>query len=158
MLRFRVANIFRETNDGDILVNPVNCVGAMGRGLAAAFRGRYPDLYREYREACSAGQVVPGRLFIWNGRKNKVLCVPTKNDWRDRSTEKLVLSGLQAMRAFLVKKTKTELTVRMPALGCGLGGLSWIVVKSLIEIHLKDVAHQIVVYAPRMSNQYREGA
>lgn len=77
MISVKTGDIFKSNKD--VLVNPINCVGVMGKGVALAFKNKYPDMFLKYKDACSKGKVVPGRLYYYtqNG-KVKVLNFPTK--------------------------------------------------------------------------------
>lgn len=135
----------------EALVNAVNCVGVMGKGIALQFKQAFPANFREYVAACKAGEVQPGRMLIHdNGRQSLpywIINFPTKRHWRDKSRLEDVRSGLDA----LVEEVR-RLGIRsiaVPALGCGLGGLEWNEVRPLIEqafVALPDV--HVLLYAP----------
>ena len=124
--------------EAEALVNTVNCVGVMGRGIALQFRKAYPENYKAYREACGRGEVQPGRMFVsdLNRLVNPRLIInfPTKRHWKGKSRIEDVHSGLhdlvRALRQHQVR------SVAVPPLGCGLGGLGWCTVRPLIERHL----------------------
>lgn len=110
------------------LVNPVNCVGAMGRGLALEFKQRFPDSFAAYRRACLAARENPAALLgqliaptfeqeLW------ILNAPTKLHFKDYSKLPWVLSACQAIEAFCQENHISQCA--LPAMGCGLGGLSW---------------------------------
>jgi O-acetyl-ADP-ribose deacetylase (regulator of RNase III) len=119
--------------EADALVNPVNTVGVMGRGLALAFKKAFPDNYVLYERACQAGEIQVGRVHV-HGRiapPHYIINFPTKQHWRQPSKLEYIRDGL----ADLVLKVRA-LNIRsiaVPALGCGLGGLEWSVVRPLIE-------------------------
>jgi O-acetyl-ADP-ribose deacetylase (regulator of RNase III) len=142
MIEFTRGDVF--TTPADILVNPVNCVGVMGAGLALAFKQRYPAMFKAYQEACAAGEVRPGHLHIW--RSPWIINFPTKRHWRDASRYEDVATGLGALRACLAPLG--PVTVALPALGCGRGGLDWLRVRRLIQAKLQDLPATIRVYAP----------
>jgi O-acetyl-ADP-ribose deacetylase (regulator of RNase III) len=102
---------------------------------------------RLYRQACAAGEVRPGHLHIW--RSPWIINVPTKRHWRDPSCLQDVASGLDALRDYLAPLG--PVTVALPALGCGRGGLAWSRVRDLIEAKLHDLPATIDVYAPSAS-------
>lgn len=118
----------------DALVNPVNCVGVMGKGLALAFKRAHPAVFREYARACAAGEVVVGRMHTCEtGRAlpRWVINFPTKRHYREPSRLIDVESGLVALVA---EVRRLELaSIAIPALGCGLGGLAWDDVRPRIE-------------------------
>lgn len=128
-------------DDADVLVNTVNCVGVMGKGLALQFKKAWPAMYKDYRAACGRGEVVLGRMHLWQtGRMHGprfVVNFPTKQHWRSRSRLEDIRTGLQDLRRLLV-----ELGVRsvaVPPLGAGLGGLDWADVRPLIVEALGDL-------------------
>jgi len=140
---------------GDILeatteavANPVNCVGIMGDGLAKQFRDKYPNMFRHYCDACHRGVLAPGRLLIYDREIFNppfyIISFPTKKDWRHPSKLEYIESGLVALVKILRLMGINSISV--PKLGCGLGGLDWKDVNSLIKKHLSDVNCQVVVY------------
>ena len=88
MITFVQGDIFQD-EEAEALVNPVNCVGVMGKGLALEFRKRFPDNYTEYRRACQSGRVRPGRMMVFKtyrtGPRGYIINFPTKRDWREAS-------------------------------------------------------------------------
>jgi O-acetyl-ADP-ribose deacetylase (regulator of RNase III) len=121
--------------DAEAIVNTVNCVGVIGKGVALLVKRAYPQVYARYREACEAGEVRPGRvLAVPTGRPGNpkyIINFPTKRHWRQPSRLDDIRAGLPA----LIEKVK-ELGLRsvaVPALGCGNGGLDWDTVRPLIE-------------------------
>jgi O-acetyl-ADP-ribose deacetylase (regulator of RNase III) len=145
MIRFVRGNLF--DSGAQTLVNPVNCRGVMGKGLAKVFKDRWPEMFRQYQEACKKGEVRPGYPFLFKGDDRQILSVPTKDDWKKPSTYEMVEAGLKAIRERYRDWGITS--IAMPALGCGLGGLEWSEVRSLIETHLADVSIGIEVYEPQ---------
>lgn len=133
------------------LVNAVNTQGVMGKGIALAFRETFPHNYREYRNACTAGQLTPGKLLaVWDeapglGRK-LIINFPTKTDWRLPSKYEYVESGLQALVTLIEAEQITSIAV--PALGCGLGGLEWSRVREMIEQYLRNLPAEVWVFEP----------
>ncbi len=127
MVEERIGDLFEA--DVDALVNAVNCVGVMGKGLALAFKQRYPDNFETYRLACGAGQVQPGQLFTFRS-SCWIINFPTKRHWRDPSQLEDIRSGLVA----LIDEVDARgiQSIAIPALGCGLGGLAWSDVRPLI--------------------------
>ncbi len=111
----------------EAIVNPVNCVGVMGKGLALEFKQRFPENFLSYRRACESadrpddllGTVIPWRSpsGLW------ILNAPTKLHWRDPSRAEYVRSAMEAIDAFC--RSNRIASCCMPALGCGLGGLDW---------------------------------
>jgi O-acetyl-ADP-ribose deacetylase (regulator of RNase III) len=133
MIVFKTGDIFSE--DVEALVNPVNCVGIMGRGVALQFRKAWPENYKAYAEACRKHDVQPGRMFVFENSRfmnpRYIINFPTKRHWRDPSRIEDIESGLAALVEEIQKRSIRS--IAMPAIGAGLGGLSWIKVRSLIE-------------------------
>ncbi|MDZ7621343.1 MAG: macro domain-containing protein [Candidatus Competibacteraceae bacterium] len=119
----------------EALVNTVNCVGAMGKGIALQFKQAFPDNFKAYQAACRASEVVPGKMFIHaNGdlvNPRYIINFPTKRHWRGPSRLEDIESGLAALVAD-VQRLGIH-SIAMPPLGCGLGGLDWRIVRSMIE-------------------------
>jgi O-acetyl-ADP-ribose deacetylase (regulator of RNase III) len=133
MIELTQGNILKA--DADALVNTVNCVGFMGKGIALQFKKAYPDNFDAYHRACAAGEVQPGRMFIFELHSmlnpKYVINFPTKRDWRAKSRYEDVESGLKALIAEVRRLGIRSIAV--PPLGCGLGGLDWRKVRPMIE-------------------------
>lgn len=142
MIEFRQGGIFES--GAEALVNPVNCVGVMGKGLALQFKKQYPDNFRFYAAACKSGNVRTGQVFVFEKDEKYIINFPTKQHWRDPSRIEYIKSGLQdlaeAVRVMGIK------SVALPMLGCGLGGLNWVEVKPLIVDALQNIESQIIVF------------
>lgn len=121
--------------DAEALVNAVNCVGVMGKGIALFFKEAYPDNFRQYKQACLQGHVQLGEMFtVSTGQLTNpkfIINFPTKNHWRDKAHLQDVQSGLVSLTAAICLHEITSLAI--PALGCGNGSLDWNVVRPLIE-------------------------
>ncbi len=139
--------------DTDAIVNPCNTVGVMGAGLAKQIKDRFPECVSLYESACKAGKLTVGTVLItptsmvtspyW------VVHLPTKQHWRNDSKIEFVESGLKALVAELTNRIEIA-TVAIPALGCGLGGLPWSQVKSVMELQLSLLDEvEFLVYLPR---------
>lgn len=120
------------TADVDALVNPVNIVGVMGKGLALQFKSAFPEAFAVYRRACEAGEVQTGRIHVVRRPKPPrfIINFPTKKHWRNPSRLEYISDGLVDLI-----HTVNELGIRsiaIPALGCGNGGLAWSEVRPLI--------------------------
>lgn len=129
------------TADADALVNTVNTVGVMGKGIALQFKRAYPANYAAYRAACAAKEVELGRMFVFDsgllGSRRYVINFPTKGHWRADSKLSDICSGL----ADLVRVIRERHigSVAIPALGCGNGGLDWDEVRPVIEQAFSDL-------------------
>ena len=142
MIRYVKGNIFNSQME--TIVNPVNCVGVMGKGLALEYKKRYPALFLSYKSACARKLIIPGRVYVSRQQDKKVLLFPTKDHWKDPSKYEYIDSGL----SYFAKNYK-DLNIQscaFPRIGCGLGGLDWEKVKSLLEKHLGDLDIEIEVY------------
>lgn len=149
MLELTQGNILEA--DVEAVVNTVNTVGHMGKGIALQFKKAYPENYESYRKACDRGEVQPGRMFIYDrqafANPKYIINFPTKRHWKGKSRMEDIESGLEA----LVKDVQ-ELglkSVAVPPLGSGLGGLKWPDVRQRLEAafaKLQDV--RWVVYEP----------
>lgn len=145
MLTFTSGDMFSRAVD--IRINTVNCVGVMGAGVALAFKKRYPDMFHEYKRACEAGEIRPGRLHVWKSLSNDwIVNFPTKRHWKGKSRYEDIESGLLALREYLVKHGGVK--VALPALGCGHGGLDWAKVSEMIRRYLSDLDADILVFSP----------
>lgn len=148
MIHYCEGNLL-ESN-AQALVNTVNTVGVMGKGIALQFKNQFPENYKAYRNACKVGQVSIGNLFVWdefavNGPK-LIINFPTKIDWRKPSEYEYIEAGLVAL-AQLIQDRQLP-SVALPPLGAGNGGLAWSRVKDLVESHLSTLDCQIYVYQP----------
>jgi O-acetyl-ADP-ribose deacetylase (regulator of RNase III) len=138
--------------DVEALVNPVNCVGVMGKGLALAFKRKFPAVFREYARACAAGEVVLGRVQVVEtkakSRTKFIVNFPTKNHWRGESRVEDITTGL----ADLLKQVRARhiRSIAVPALGCGLGGLTWSAVRPVIQQAFTQANEDVLVllFAP----------
>ncbi len=148
MIRFARGNIFHSGCEA--LVNPVNCVGVMGKGLALQFKQRFPTNFASYAKACRAGELVPGRMHLFDTGSPQPHCIinfPTKRHWRDASRLDDVAHGLAALARLIAANDIRSTAV--PPLGCGLGGLPWHDVCQLIDHHLSPLdSVDIAVYGP----------
>lgn len=152
MIEWTSGDMFRV--DVDVRVNTVNCVGVMGAGVALAFKERYPDMFRAYKRACKNGEIQPGKLDIWHTLTEWVVNFPTKQHWRNKSEYRDIEAGLRALREYLLEKG--NVSVALPALGCGHGGLDWELVSKMIETELMGLDARILVFAPSDSRALGE--
>jgi O-acetyl-ADP-ribose deacetylase (regulator of RNase III) len=148
MIETRHGNILEA--DAEALVNTVNCVGVMGKGLALQFKHAFPANFKAYEAACRVREVVPGRMFIFdNGNPQNpryILNFPTKRHWRDNSRIEDIRSGLESLVADLRRLGIRSIAV--PPLGCGLGGLNWRDVRPMIENSFSELPDVRVLLFP----------
>ena len=150
MIEFKAGDILAE--DAEALVNTVNCVGIMGRGVALQFKQAFPENFKAYEHACKQGHVEPGRMFVFDTgqltRPRYIINFPTKRHWRGRSRIEDIETGLDALVAEIRRRGIRSIAI--PPLGAGLGGLPWAEVRSRIErafLALPDV--RVLVFEPQ---------
>ncbi|SDM10995.1 O-acetyl-ADP-ribose deacetylase (regulator of RNase III), contains Macro domain [Catalinimonas alkaloidigena] len=148
MIHYTKGNLLESK--AEALVNTVNTVGVMGKGIALQFKEQYPHNFKVYKRACEQKELTVGQLLIveeetLNGRRS-IINFPTKAHWKGKSKYEYIESGLQALTAEI--KARGFQSVALPPLGCGNGGLEWPRVKALIEQYLHDSPADIWVYEP----------
>ena len=149
MIRFKTGNILAE--DAEALVNTVNCVGVMGRGVALQFKKAFPENFHAYAEACKHGEVQPGRMFVFETEQltnpRYIINFPTKRHWRGNSRIEDIETGLAGLTR--VVRERGIRSIAVPPLGSGVGGLEWKAVRQRIEQALHGFGDvQIVVFEP----------
>lgn len=130
------------------LVNPVNCVGVSGAGLAMQFKDRFPANFAAYCRFCRSGQLTPGGVFVFACGETVIFNLATKGHWKDQSRLEWVDLGLQHLRQAVEEHDPWISSIAVPALGCGLGGLSWTQVYPLILKHLGGLQSQVKIIYP----------
>jgi len=149
MIILTEGDILRD--ESEAIVNTVNCVGVMGRGIALQFRNAYPENFKAYEKACQREEVQPGKMFVFaTGELTNpryIINFPTKRHWRGKSRMEDIDAGLKALVEVLQEKKIRSIAI--PPLGSGLGGLNWAEVKPRIEAALAlldDV--KVSIYGP----------
>lgn len=136
--------------DVEALVNTVNTVGVMGKGIALQFKNQFPKNYKVYKEACKHGTFKVGEvLVVADGdllSQKYIINFPTKEHWKTDSKYEFIVDGLKALKKAIVKHDIKSIAI--PPLGCGNGGLDWSKVKLLIEEELSDLTTDIQVFQP----------
>lgn len=144
-MKILIGNLF--DSKAQTLVNTVNCVGVMGKGIALEFKKRYPLMFSEYTEKCKMHDVKPGKPYLYHDNTGvSVLNFPTKDNWRSPSKLSYIIDGLD----WFVKNYE-ELGIKsiaFPPLGCGNGGLSWELVGPIMYNKLNTLPIDIEIYAP----------
>jgi O-acetyl-ADP-ribose deacetylase (regulator of RNase III) len=150
MIEYKIGDILSE--NADALVNTVNCVGFMGRGIALQFKQTWPDNFKAYAAACRRNEVQPGRMFVFaTGRLTPprfIINFPTKRHWRGKSRMEDIESGLKALVEEI--RARNIRSIAIPPLGAGLGGLDWGQVRVRIDRALREVPDvNAVVFEPQ---------
>ena len=149
MIEFTTGNIFES--DAEALVNAVNCVGVMGRGIALQFKNKYPENFKAYQQACKQEVLKPGKMFVFETGQlvlpRWIINFPTKRHWRGKSRIEDIESGL--IDLVKVIQENNIRSIAIPPLGAGLGGLDWNEVRTRIEKALNHIENfKIFVYEP----------
>ncbi len=149
MIKFSQGNLLEAR--AEALVNTVNTVGVMGKGIALMFKERFADNYERYAAACKAKEVQTGRMFVTEVREldgpRWIVNFPTKRNWRAPSKLEWIEEGLQDLRRFIIDNGVKSIAI--PPLGAGNGGLEWAEVKPHIEAALGDLeSAEILVFEP----------
>lgn len=149
MIKYFTGNIL--DSEAQAIVNTVNTVGVMGKGIALQFKKAFPNNYKLYSDACKNKEVVVGKMFvtidsnIYSGEKI-VINFPTKKHWRNPSEYQYIEDGLDDL--IQVIKDKGIQSIAIPPLGAGNGGLKWEKVKKIIDAKLGNINTDIIVYEP----------
>ena len=151
-IEYKTGDMFEEATEA--IVNTVNCVGVMGKGVALEFKRRWPENFRAYKRLCDARDLAPGQVFVFENkdiltpdRHRYLVNFPTKQHWRTQSRMEYIDSGLDDLVHWI--RERGVKSVALPPLGCGNGGLDWSEVRPLIEQKLAPLADvRFVVFAP----------
>jgi O-acetyl-ADP-ribose deacetylase (regulator of RNase III) len=153
MIEYRTGDILQA--DAEALVNTVNCVGVMGRGIALQFKNAYPENFKAYAAACARDEVQPGRMFVFETGQlapKFIINFPTKRHWRGKSRMEDIDAGLRALADEI--RARRIRSIAIPPLGSGLGGLDWRSVRPRIEAVLGRLENvRIVVFEPHASSE-----
>ena len=140
--------IYRRTSllesSAQTLVNTVNCVGVMGKGIARAFKEREPEMFSAYKRICDEKLLEPGKLWLWKGSDQWVLNFPTKIHWRYPSKIEWIEVGLAKFVSNYSHLGIREIS--FPRLGCGNGGLDWSNVRPLMEHYLAKLPIHVYIH------------
>lgn len=147
-----IGNIFESKME--VLVNTVNCVGVMGKGIASDFKKKYPQMFHEYKNLCDQKMIKTGVLYPYlENDKVKLINFPTKYHWRSPSKIEYITEGLQW---FVDHYEELEIrSIAFPPLGCGNGGLSWDYIGPIMYQYLKDLPIEIEIYAPYNTSYHK---
>lgn len=149
MIRYMTGDILQA--DAEAIVNTVNCVGIMGRGIALQFKNAFPANFKAYEAACKRDEVQPGKMFVFESHTltnpKYIINFPTKRHWRGKSRMEDIDSGLVALAEEV--RQRGIRSIAIPPLGSGLGGLNWEDVRPRIEAALRDLPDlEIIVFEP----------
>jgi O-acetyl-ADP-ribose deacetylase (regulator of RNase III) len=150
MIEYKSGDILND--QAEALVNTVNCVGVMGRGIALQFKNAFPENFKAYALACKQNKVQPGRMFVFKTGQmfnpRYIINFPTKRHWRGKSRMEDIESGLRSLVEVIQEHHIRSIAI--PPLGSGLGGLSWQKVKSRIEAAVEPLTDvQVIIYEPK---------
>ncbi|MEL4029715.1 macro domain-containing protein [Caldifermentibacillus hisashii] len=159
MLKFLKGDLFEQVSNVDGIINTVNTVGVMGKGIALEFKKRYPNNFKIYKEACKNKHLDIGKILTVKNEDNDfpkyIINFPTKKHWRYPSKIEYIEKGLDALKEEIKKNSINS--IAMPALGCGNGGLNWAEVKSIIISKLNELEDvQFYIYEPNMNTKKKE--
>ncbi|MFB6285663.1 MAG: macro domain-containing protein [Candidatus Bipolaricaulia bacterium] len=153
MIEYETGDILEA--DVQALVNTVNCVGVMGKGVALQFKLKFPENFRAYEKVCNQDELEPGRVFVFDRGElfegdqgpQYIINFPTKTHWRKPSKLEYIEQGMDAL-VEEVQQRKIE-SIAIPPLGCGNGGLDWEDVEAIIERHMEVLSDvRVVLYPP----------
>ena len=153
MIHYEQGNLL--DSKADALVNTVNTVGIMGKGIALMFKDRFGENFRAYAQACKDGRVRTGKMFVTEPNEldgpRWIVNFPTKQHWRGNSQLQWIVEGLHDLRQFIVEKGVRSIAI--PPLGAGNGGLNWPTVREQIEQALSDLDLDVAVFEPTREYQ-----
>ena len=153
MITYVNGNLFETP--AKVLVNAVNTVGAMGKGIALEFKRIYPHMFSQYRRFCENGELAVGKLYLYRTDHKWVLNFPTKKHWRDPSRLEYLEAGLKKFRDRYRSVGITS--IGFPALGCGNGELDYETqVSPLMEEYLGDLPISVFIYLNRPDHAWPE--
>lgn len=150
MIQISKGNLLKA--DAEALVNTVNCVGVMGKGIALQFKQGFPENFREYEMACKKGEIQLGQMHVFATgllfNPKYIINFPTKKHWRTKSRIKDLEAGLDSLVDVVARLGIRSIAV--PPLGCGNGGLNWLDVEPLIRRKLEGISElDVLLFAPR---------
>ena len=131
------------TSSCDFLINPVNTVGVMGKGLALEFKKRFPNNFIHYQACCKNSSLMIGKLLIVPGNDKIIINFPTKIHWKDNSKLNHIILGLEKLKIAIPRYGITS--IAFPKIGCGLGNLDWKDVFPLINDFADSIDQSILI-------------
>lgn len=154
MIHYKTGNLL--DSEAEALVNTVNTVGVMGKGIALQFKNMFPNNFKLYSNACKVKEIKVGHLFVTEEEsliagKKIIINFPTKTNWRLPSEYQYIEAGLSELIEVII--TKNIKSIAIPPLGSGNGGLDWNKVKPMLEKYLVDLDCEIYIYEPSLDVQ-----
>lgn len=154
MIHYTTGNLLESK--ADALVNTVNTVGVMGKGIALQFKNMFPNNFKRYAAACKSNELTIGQLLVTEEKSllsgtKIIINFPTKTDWRKPSEYQYIEKGLVELAKFI--QDKNIKSIAIPPLGAGNGGLNWTHIKQLLEQYLSNIDCNIYVYQPNTTIQ-----
>ena len=137
-----------------VLVNTVNTVGVMGKGIALQFKNKYPEMFRAYQKMCDEKTLDIGKLCIWKKEDKWILLFPTKRHWRNPSKMEYIKEGLDKFQKH-ANRLGIE-SIAFPKLGCGNGGLDWEEVRPIMEHYLEPLSIKVYIYIDSLTKEKPE--
>lgn len=150
MIIYLYTSVF--SSPAQTLVNTVNTVGVMGKGIAKEFKNRYPKMFNEYRKLCDDRRLSVGQLHLWRGEGSWVLNFPTKTTWRRPSEMQYVERGLQKFVS--TYKDLGVTSISFPPLGCGNGNLAWADVQPIMHHYLSRCEIPIFIHNVQVGSDF----
>ena len=153
MIEYQTGDILEA--DAQALVNSVNCMGVMGKGIALQFKQKFPQNFRRYEKVCKNDALKPGRVFVYDRgalftsdqAQRYIVNFPTKTHWRLPSEIEYIEEGMRSLVDEIQQRDITS--VAIPPLGCGNGGLEWPHVEAIIQQQMQAVPDtRVVLYPP----------
>ena len=149
MIKHESGNLLQS--DAEALVNTVNTVGVMGKGIALQFKQAFPENFKAYEAACRRNEICLGKMFVFHTNTfhnpRYIINFPTKGHWKAKTRIQDIESGLRDL--VQVIHSERIKTIAIPPLGCGNGGLDWNRVRPIIEKALHELNATIVLYSPQ---------
>ncbi len=152
MIRYLEGDIF--LTPAQTIVNTVNTVGVMGKGIALEFKKRYPDMFEKYKMACEKKKLKIGTLMLCYEADHWTLLFPTKEHWRNPSRIEYIEQGLIKFCNSYAEYGITS--IAFPKLGCGNGELDWNIVKPFMEAYLKPLPIDVYIYTNTLNDALPE--
>lgn len=158
MVTLKTGNIVKA--DAEALVNTVNCVGIMGKGIALQFKKAFPETYfNHYQKACRNNELAPSKVLVWKTdsflNPKYIISFPTKKHWKEKSKYEYIEAGLKSLISEI--KRLGIRSIAIPPLGSGLGGLEWRKVREMIDAAFSELSEvEAIVYEPNGAPAARE--